>query len=693
MARRFVLKSDNQAVQRQLSIDYAGALNAQQYAAATAPGGPVLVIAGAGTGKTRTLVYRVAYLVETGTPPEQIVLLTFTRRSAREMLARATALLDGRCSRVQGGTFHSFCLGLLRRYASRIGFSSNFTILDAADAADVVDVLRTVMGLHKAGKRFPRKKTIQAMFSAVANQGRPLQELLEARYPQFLEYAAELHDLMQRYGRYKQQHGLMDYDDLLGRTLDLFAQDEAVRWHVAAQCRHVLVDEYQDTNHQQAALVRQFASVHGNVMAVGDDAQSIYRFRGADFRNIFAFPQLFPETQLLKLEQNYRSTQRILDLANHVITHARQKYDKQLFTEKGAGESPAVVPAPDDRFESRFVCQVVLDMREQGIPLNRMAVLFRSGFNSYDLEVELNRRNIPFVKYGGVKLSEAAHIKDVLAHLKVAENPQDAIAWNRILQLLEGVGPRTAQTLIEWITAAGEEPFVLQERPYAPRYIEALKDLFEMLRAVRKAAVPLIEQVEAVVRYYEPILKRKYYEDYPKRTQDLEQFIGLADSFTDRATFLSSLALDPIELSSLEAEPLEDDESPLVLSTIHSAKGLEFYAVFVIHALEGVLPSSYALKDEAAVDEELRLLYVAVTRAEEQLFITYPMVQYRRFQGDYLSSPSRFIADVPEHLLESWSLVEEPGTRPQLGPALPAPVDTVSDTGGDDDECADGLPF
>jgi DNA helicase-2/ATP-dependent DNA helicase PcrA len=303
MARRFVLKSDTPVVPTRLAIDYAGELNPQQYTAATARGGPVLVIAGAGTGKTRTLVYRVAYLVETHTPPEEIVLLTFTRRAAHEMLNRATALLDGRCSQVQGGTFHAFCLGILRRHAPKIGFPGHFTILDAADTADVLDVLRTMMGLHKSGKRFPRKRTLYGMFSSVANQGLPLAEVLEQRYPQFVSYLEPLQELYTRFGEYKAQYGLMDYDDLLVRTLELFERHDGVRQEFAARCRHVLVDEYQDTNLPQAALVRQFASVHGNVMAVGDDAQSIYRFRGADFRNIFAFPQQFPGTRLLKLER------------------------------------------------------------------------------------------------------------------------------------------------------------------------------------------------------------------------------------------------------------------------------------------------------------------------------------------------------------------------------------------------------
>lgn len=692
MARRFVLTSDDRSpsVER-LSIDYQAELNEQQYAAATAPGGPVLVIAGAGTGKTRTLVYRVAYLVETGVEPDQIVLLTFTRRAAREMLTRASTLLDGRCNRVSGGTFHSFCLGILRRFAPKIGYPNHFNILDGADAADVLDVLRTSKGFNKTDKRFPRKKTLYSMFSSATNRGKTLEEILELKYPQFFEFIDELTELRAAYAEYKQHHGLMDYDDLLLRTLELFEADETVERQVSAGCRHVLVDEYQDTNRLQAELVKRFSSVHGNVMVVGDDAQSIYRFRGADFRNIFDFPQKFGGAQMLKLEKNYRSNQPILDLANHLIQKASRKYDKTLHSDISGGELPAVVPAPDDRYESRFVSQMILQLREHGVALNRMAVLFRSSFNSYDLEIELNRHNIPFVKYGGLKLSEAAHIKDAAAHLKVAENPMDAVSWNRILQLLDGIGPKTAHDLIEWITSAADDPFKLEERPYSPRYVDELKKLFEMLRKIRAGELSLVDQVEAVISYYEPILKRIYYEDYPKRLQDLDHFVSLAGNFEARGEFLTSMALDPIELTALDADPMEEDEAPLILSTIHSAKGLEFHTVFIIHALDGVLPSGYSLKDPDAIDEELRLLYVAVTRAEENLFISYPILQYRRFQGQYMPEPSRFIQGVPERLLEEMQLVEEGRGRelPEGGEARQLPEKTDAEASRGDTVRAD----
>ena len=665
MARRFVLKTDPSEEQPQFSIDYAAELNPQQHAAVTAKDGPVLVVAGAGTGKTRTLTYRVAYLVESGKRPEHILLLTFTRRAAREMITRASALLDGRCNRVEGGTFHAFCLKILRRFASTLDLGSGFNILDSSDDADVINVLRTQKGLHKSSIRFPKKNTIQSVFSASTNRCLPLHEVLADHYPQFIGHLDALADLQYAYEDYKRVHALLNYDDLLQYTLTLMEENPDVRRRVAAECQYILVDEYQDTNRLQAELVQHFASVHHNVMAVGDDAQSIYRFRGADFRNIFEFPQLFDDTRILRLEQNYRSTQAILDLANHVIDKASQKYDKMLFSEKKGGELPALVSAQDDRYESRFICQVLLQMREQGIHLNRMAVLFRSSANSFDLEVELNRRNIPYIKYGGMKLSEAAHIKDVLSYLRVLDNPRDAIAWNRILQLLPGIGPKTAQDLIQWITSQQEDPFVLKENVLSPRYIEALKLLFATLRPLRENPVSLLQEVERIVQYYEPLLKDKYFEDYPKRQQDLDHFVSLAENFSDRTQFLAGLALDPIELTALDNEGTHDDEAPLVLSTIHSAKGLEFHSVFLLHALDGILPSAYAIRDEGGIDEELRLMYVAITRAEENLFISYPILQYRRHSGDFFTNPSRFLADIPENLLEPWSLVDEdaPGSN------------------------------
>lgn len=666
MARQFVIQREEHQAVPSGSVDFSGELNPRQLEAATWGAGPVLVVAGAGTGKTRTLVYRVAWLIDTGVLPEHIVLLTFTRRAATQMLTRASGLLDGRCSRVRGGTFHAFCLTILKKYASKIGYPSNFTVLDAADSADVIDILRARYTSKADGKRFPKKRTLQQMVSSMRNRGLALADVLESTWPQFVEFEERLGKMFDEYASYKQAQGLMDYVDLLVLTLKLFQSQPQVLREVASMCRHVLVDEYQDTNRAQALLVRALSSVHGNVMVVGDDAQSIYRFRGADLGNILSFRDEFAAAAEIKLEHNYRSTQSILDLANEVLTSAHRRLDKQLFTERSKGDRPALVPAPDDRFESRFVSQMILQFREQGVPLNQMAVLFRNGQSSYDLEVELNRRNVPFVKYGGLKLSEAAHIKDILAHLKVLENPRDAVAWNRVLQLLEGIGPKTSGRIIEWISKAGDTPFQIDNGAFSAAYVDSLMRLFQVLRGIHGSTMTPADQIETLSEYYAPIMRNVYSEDYPKREPDLDHLTGIAARFSDRAAMLDSLALDPIELSAIDVEELENDEPPLVLSTIHSAKGLEFKVVFLIQALDGVLPSAYSVGSTEALDEELRLLYVAVTRAEDHLFITYPMIQFRRYEGQYFAKPSRFLVDVPESILEPCTLVESGSPAPDV---------------------------
>lgn len=704
MARRITLEpTGSGTAPENLTVDYRAELNDQQYAAATADPGALLIVAGAGTGKTRTLVYRLSYLVETGLDPRSIVLLTFTRRAARDMMTRAASLLDGRCERVRGGTFHSFCMQLLRTHAPALNLSPDFTILDAADAADVLSMLRTRGGYPDRAERFPNKGTLQSMFSDTVNRDRSLSEVLNDRYPQFTHLHDDLRELQETYRTYKAEHHMLDFDDLLRRTHELLSQNDTVRQQVAARCRHVLVDEYQDTNAVQADLVQQFTAVHGNVTAVGDDAQSIYRFRGADFRNIFRFPKQYDNARVLKLEQNYRSTQPILDLANHLIDHANRSYDKTLFSDGDTGDLPAIVPAADTAMEARFVGQMVAQLREQGVPLRDQAVLFRSSHNSYDVEIELGKRNIPYVKYGGTKLSEAAHIKDVLAHLRVAENPDDAAAWNRILQLIHGIGPKTAQDLIDWLTAEDHSAFVVDEHgPFAQRYLDTLTQLLNTLRSIRPNEQPLTEQMDAVLTYYRPLFEQAYPEDYPKRESDLEHLAPLAARYDSRQRFLADLTLDPIELSTLDQEGTTDDEAPLVLSTIHSAKGLEFHSVFLIHALDGTLPSQYALDEPGGLDEELRLLYVAVTRAEENLFISYPMLQTHRYYGDTMASPSRFLEDIPESILEPVELVEASpdaelpeSDRPESDApeALPASTDQTSLPPSSTAPPDDDLPF
>ena len=673
MPRQFVLRRDLSpgapALRSDLQIDYAAELNEQQLAAATAPGGPTLIVAGAGTGKTRTLVYRVAYLVETGVSPEEIALLTFTRRAAKEMLTRAAQLLDGRCERVRGGTFHAFCVGILRQHGESIGVPRGFTILDQSDAADVIDLVRTERGLDSRQRRFPKKRTIQRILSSAASRGLSVQEILEDEHPHHLRHADALAGLAEAFRDTKRRYGLADYDDLLGLALLLLSTREAVRQSVSGKLRHVLVDEYQDVNHVQAALVERLASVHGNVTAVGDDAQSIYRFRGADVGHILAFPTRFPGARVLKLEENYRSTQPILNIANAVLAGAREKYDKRLFTRKTDGETPGLVKCPDEDWQSRFVCEVVLGNREEGVPLARQAVLFRASWCSYALEAELTRRQIPFVKVGGLKLAEAAHVKDLVAHLRVAENPADAVAWNRALLLLEGVGPKTVRRVLDEIQRQREadgDPYALRQ-PADARYAESVRGLAALLADLRDGR-DLEAQIARLLVYYRPHLER-IYDDWRTREADLDGLADLASRYGSRAALLEALALDPVDLHQEDVEGSFRDEQPLVLSTIHSAKGLEFDTVILIEALDGVIPNEYAVKSQEELDEERRLMYVALTRAERQLWVSYPAARWRRGSGGYLTRVSRFLEDLPEQTLEPVSLVQEaPDSSRALGP-------------------------
>ena len=644
-----------------LSLDYAAALNPQQLAAVTAADGPSLVIAGAGSGKTRTLIYRVAYLIDKGVDPATILLLTFTRKAAQEMLQRAGLLIGARSEKVAGGTFHSVANTLLRRYGRPIDLEPGFTILDRGDAEDLVALVRTQLGLSEKEKRFPRKGTIAEIFSKCENTLSGLEDVLLGEFAHFAEHLGDLDKLKKAYVAAKRQKQLLDYDDLLAKLRELLTAHEPTRQAISQHFRYILVDEYQDTNRLQADLVRKLAATHENVMAVGDDAQSIYAFRGATFRNIMDFPTLFPGTKVYKLEENYRSTQPILNLANEIIQGATEKYSKHLFTRKLDGPLPALVQAAGENAQSRFIAQRILELREEGVPLDEIAVLFRSSFHSFDLEIELSRRNLPFVKRGGFKFIETSHVKDLLAHLRVIENPLDAVSWNRLLMLVEGVGPKKAQDLIA--------SFVRSEQPLAAlrevsgRSSRPLKDLAIMLEeAGRSQSLTPAEQVNEVYRYYLPILK-EHYDDYPKRMRDLEHLYTMAERYAGLNEFLADLALEPPDQSVAGVEAGDRDDERLVLSTIHSAKGLEWQCVFMIWVVDGRFPSAYSFLSEEELEEERRLFYVAVTRAKKHLHLTYPINIYDKATGSVLSKPSRFLDAVPSAMLDTWALIEESGYR------------------------------
>jgi DNA helicase II / ATP-dependent DNA helicase PcrA len=658
LTKQYILKKATLSSSRPSGLDYRKELNDAQYQAATTVEGPLLIIAGAGTGKTRTLVYRVAHLIDIGVDPRSILLLTFTRRAAEEMLRRASLLIDSRCQQVAGGTFHSFANLVLREFGRRIDLSPSFTIMDRPDSEDAIQLLRTEMGLNDKDRRFPRKQTVAEIFSMSVNKQTSMAELLEREYPHLCDSLDDLLRLYERYADYKKTKALLDYDDLLTKLRDLLARQEYARQRLASIYQFIMVDEYQDTNHLQAQIIRLLAATHDNVAVVGDDAQSIYSFRGANFRNIMDFPQAFPGTRVVKLEENYRSTQPILNLTNQIIQRAKERYDKRLFTRKREGQLPVLVQAESEQIQSRFVCQKILELREEGVPLWDIAVLFRSSFHSFDLELELARHNIPFIKRGGFQFMETTHIKDLLAHLRILANPQDTISWNRVLLLLEGVGPQMSQKITQWLLQGNQPVERLRTFQAKEKIVHELKTLAQVLQYASEAERPA-EQTQYLMQYYAPVLKRNHPEDHPKRLRDLEHFQGITDRYRSLERLLADMALEPPSDSVAGALAVDPDEGPVILSTIHSAKGLEWHSVFIIWALEGRFPSFYNINTDEEIEEERRLLYVAATRAKENLYISYPIKIFDRGLRMVLSRPSQFIEGISEELLEPMTVVDE----------------------------------
>ncbi|CAB1058780.1 ATP-dependent DNA helicase UvrD/PcrA, proteobacterial paralog [Olavius sp. associated proteobacterium Delta 1] len=636
-------------------IQYEAQLNASQLEAVMATEGPMLVIAGAGSGKTRTLTYRVARLVEGGVAPSSILLLTFTRKAAQQMLQRATRLLDRRCENVAGGTFHSFGNLILRKYAGALGIHSNFAIFDRVDAEALISLLRKEITQTTKNRSLPRKHTLANIFSRAVNKMIPIDDVVYDDYPHLTDELESINSIFHSYKRYKSENNFFDFDDLLIYLLQLLRTHPDIRNRIASSYRYVMVDEYQDTNKIQAEILYLLTGDNNNIMVVGDDSQSIYAFRGANFRNIMKFPEMFPGTRIIALEENYRSVQPILNLTNIIIEQAKEKYSKNLFTRKSGGSVPVLVEAQDENDQSLFIVDKIQQLGRQGIELNQIAVLFRAGYHSFDLEIELSRAQLPFIKVGGFKFVESAHIKDVLAHLRVISNPKDRISWYRILLLIEKVGPATAQKIYNAVIgeASGYTGLLtVKSKAIAGAGLKRLKDLFSIIDTY---ALPLEKMAEAIIEYYLPILKDRY-DDHPKRTKDLEQLLTIMERYNNLEQFLTDMALEPPNTAmgdTFTVETPADDR--LVLSTIHSAKGLEWHTVFIIWALDGRFPSPHALHKEEDLEEELRLMYVAATRARENLYFTYPNQVYDRSLGIVLNSPSRFIDMMSDSILEKQS--------------------------------------
>ena len=670
---------------------FVDALNEEQRAAATHPGGPLLVLAGAGTGKTTTLAARVAWLIEQGAAPERVLLLTFTRRAAREMLGRARTFL-GRSSRgrhagrVVGGTFHSVAHRFVRRHAAALGLPGGFGVLDAGDAADLMDLVRQEAGLGQTGKRFPRKSTLLDIYSRTVNAQRPLRELLAEAFPWCERHGEELGRLFVEYGARKRSLGVLDLDDLLLHWRAL-ARDPAIGGDMGRSIEHLLIDEYQDVNGLQVDLVRALRSERRDVTAVGDDLQAIYGFRAASARHILEFPEHFPGTAIVTLERNYRSTQPVLDVANAVAEQAEVSYPRRLRAE-ASGEAGGLAPssegahAPasppelvlclDEAAQAGEVCDRVLDARERGALLREQAVLMRASHDSDLLELELARRDIPYVKYGGLRYLEAAHVKDFLALLRLADNAADRLSWFRWLQLLEGVGPAIARRVLEALEPdAGGLADVLARWPSAREALpsearEAADAVVGALAAVAgepgavageraagvggdgPGALAAGVRAERLRDALAPIVAA-HYPDGPVRLQDLDALVAAAGQASDLGRFVADLVLDPPATSQDLAGDGSLDEDWLVLSTVHSAKGLEWRAVHVLALYDGNFPSDLSAGDREAIDEERRLLYVALTRAQRELHLYVPVRYYHRPRGSDdghgYGKPSRFLTD------------------------------------------------
>ena len=665
MARQYTLQ--RHAAPGGPRIDFASELNAQQHAAVTAPPGPALVIAGAGSGKTRTLTYRVAYLLENGVPTSGILLLTFTNKAAREMLDRVANLLPNDITGLWGGTFHSIGNRILRRHAAAAGFAPGFSIMDREDQQDILDAVIATLGLDPKDKRFPKGQVLADVFSFSINTGRSIDQVLVEKYPHFLEFSEIIAKAQERYEARKKSANSMDFDDLLEKTLKLLKTNEEIAAHYQRQFQFVLVDEYQDTNRIQADFIDILAKHHRNVMVVGDDAQSIYSWRGANFKNILDFPTRYPGAVVYKIETNYRSVPDILEVANAAIAANIEQFPKELVSSRAAASiKPALVPLADSNQQALFVAQRILDLREEGTELNEIAVLYRAHYHSMEVQMELTRHGIPFEITSGLRFFEQAHIKDLAAFLKYVVNPRDEVAFKRMVRLLPGIGARSAEQLWNEVLRAMEGV-----PPSGP--IASFRDLLLPLKVSaksKKAWEQLAHTLEEIAPGGTPrppaemiaSVSEAIYDDYMKvnfpnyevRREDLKTLANFARQYESPGDFLDQLAL----MSSLdnEATASNQDDEMLTLSSVHQAKGLEWKVVFVIWMADGMFPSSRSLENQEAIEEERRLFYVAITRAKDELYLTYPYLRLNAGYGEMLQRPSRFLGEVPKALLEEWQI-------------------------------------
>jgi DNA helicase-2/ATP-dependent DNA helicase PcrA len=663
MSRQYTLQRAPRSTS--IHIDYAAELNEQQLAAVTAPPGPLLIIAGAGSGKTRTVTYRVAYLLENGIDPRNILLLTFTNKAARQMLDRVANLLPIDASGIWGGTFHSIGNRMLRRHGSALGYNSGFTIMDREDQKDLINSVVASAGIDPKEIRFPKGDVLAEIFSFVVNTETPIEQLLADRFPYFLPLLEKIQDVHARYGKKKKATNSMDFDDLLEKTLSMLQQHEGIAAVYRRQFQFILVDEYQDTNKIQADLIDTLARDHHNVMVVGDDAQSIYSWRGANFQNILQFPKRYPDAQVFKIEMNYRSVPEILEVANAAIAANVQQFRKHLSATRGSNAvKPAVVGLNDGSEQAQFVAQRILELRDENIDLSEIAVLYRAHYHAIELQLELTRRGIPYQITSGIRYFEQAHIKDVAAFIRFVANPHDEVAFKRMVKLLPGIGNRSAENLWNaWDRSLNERGEItswcerLLPMNVSAKSRKAWEQLAHTLDEIAPAGQPNppSEMITSIVEAIYDDYAKVNFTNYELRREDLSQLAAFARQFKDVNEFLSQLAL----ISNVDAEAAPNqtaDKEAVNLSTVHQAKGLEFNTVFIIWLTDGMFPSSRSLETRDALEEERRLFYVAITRARDELYLTFPHMRLSGGYGDVFQRPSRFLKEIPNELVEDWQV-------------------------------------
>ena len=610
--------------------------------------GPQLVIAGAGSGKTRTIVHRVAYMLEKEIRPESILLLTFTRRAANEMRSRVQRITGhDSVNRITAGTFHSFANLMLRIHGHFLGIDRNFTICDQVDSADIIDLIKNELKLPKRSKPFPKKTTVAEIISRSRNTERPIGEVVDAQYSKYLDFAMDIAKIAERYSTFKKEKNVLDYDDLLEVFLKGLQDSPQMLERIQSKYRYIMVDEFQDTNLAQGRIANLLAAKTKNIMVVGDDLQSIYAFRGANFENILRFPENWPDCKVTRLEQNYRSRKELLDLTNSIVKNCYAAYNKELFSDLADGLVPTVKRTATAEYEASYIVDIIEESLER-IPPGEISVLYRSSHHGNFVQAELLKRGIDFTVYGGIKFIERRHIKDILSYARIVQNPLDAVAMNRVLKLIDGIGSKTAGNIVELISKKGFEALKLFEKK---KFFTQLKEVFGTIFQAGQPDLSPLETIEIICRHYTPILK-EIESDYDDRLKDISVLKQIASGYRKLERFLTDFSLDPpsSQLSSGDVTDPEELNETVTLSTIHSAKGLEWHTVFVVHLLEHFFPSEKALSKIDNLEEERRLFYVACSRAKERLFLTFPAAV--SFYNGILSTPSRFIAEIDRNLYE-----------------------------------------